>query len=58
MEGFVFRFAAVYADLKSAINQQSAQDDLQWWRSNHGPDMPMNWPQFEVFEPYRSGLLN
>lgn len=43
-------FSAVYADMKSTISQASAQEDLQWWRSNHGPDMPMNWPQFEEYD--------
>lgn len=38
----------VYRELEQVIRGADAQDDLRWFRSTSGPDMPMNWPQFEV----------
>ncbi|CAK8693979.1 unnamed protein product [Clavelina lepadiformis] len=45
--------ASIYSDMKSVIDRSSAQEDLKWWRSTFGPDMPMNWPQFEEYDPER-----
>ena len=42
------RFQTVYQTLEDTISAADAEDDLKWFRSNHGPGMPMNWPQFEV----------
>ncbi|KAK1796384.1 hypothetical protein P4O66_009434 [Electrophorus voltai] len=42
-------YATVYRELERAITSSSAQDDLKWFNSNHGPDMHMNWPQFEEY---------
>ncbi|KAM9705462.1 protein kinase C and casein kinase substrate in neurons protein 2 isoform 3-T3 [Menidia menidia] len=41
------RFQTVYHTLEDTISATEAEDDLKWFRSNHGPGMPMNWPQFE-----------
>ncbi|XP_061570104.1 protein kinase C and casein kinase substrate in neurons protein 2 isoform X4 [Cololabis saira] len=41
------RFQTVYHTLDDTISATDADDDLKWFRSNHGPGMPMNWPQFE-----------
>ncbi|XP_043963686.1 protein kinase C and casein kinase substrate in neurons protein 2 isoform X2 [Gambusia affinis] len=41
------RFQTVYQTLEDTISATDAEDDLKWFRSNHGPGMPMNWPQFE-----------
>ncbi|KAM4712146.1 protein kinase C and casein kinase substrate in neurons protein 2 isoform 2-T3 [Anableps anableps] len=41
------RFQTVYQTLEDTISGTDAEDDLKWFRSNHGPGMPMNWPQFE-----------
>ncbi|XP_033470583.1 protein kinase C and casein kinase substrate in neurons protein 2 isoform X4 [Epinephelus fuscoguttatus] len=41
------RFQTVYHTLEDTISATDAEDDLKWFRSNHGPGMPMNWPQFE-----------
>lgn len=42
------RFQTVYHTLEDTIKSADAEEDLKWFRSNHGPGMPMNWPQFEV----------
>ncbi|KAJ8387037.1 hypothetical protein AAFF_G00162140 [Aldrovandia affinis] len=41
------KFQTVYQTLEDTIKAADAKDDLKWFRSNHGPGMPMNWPQFE-----------
>ncbi|XP_054910766.1 protein kinase C and casein kinase substrate in neurons protein 2 isoform X2 [Poeciliopsis prolifica] len=41
------RFQTIYQTLEDTISATDAEDDLKWFRSNHGPGMPMNWPQFE-----------
>uniref|UniRef100_A0A3B3ZGY9 Uncharacterized protein n=1 Tax=Periophthalmus magnuspinnatus TaxID=409849 RepID=A0A3B3ZGY9_9GOBI len=42
------KFQTIYHTLEDTISATDAEDDLKWFRSNHGPGMPMNWPQFEV----------
>ncbi|XP_040886588.1 protein kinase C and casein kinase substrate in neurons protein 2 isoform X4 [Toxotes jaculatrix] len=41
------RFQTIYHTLEDTISATDAEEDLKWFRSNHGPGMPMNWPQFE-----------
>uniref|UniRef100_A0A3Q0R071 Protein kinase C and casein kinase substrate in neurons 2 n=1 Tax=Amphilophus citrinellus TaxID=61819 RepID=A0A3Q0R071_AMPCI len=41
------RYREVYQTLEDTISGTDAEEDLKWFRSNHGPGMPMNWPQFE-----------
>ncbi|XP_034019100.1 protein kinase C and casein kinase substrate in neurons protein 2 isoform X4 [Thalassophryne amazonica] len=41
------RFQTVYHTLQDTISATDAEEDLKWFRCNHGPGMPMNWPQFE-----------
>uniref|UniRef100_A0A3B3ZGT2 Protein kinase C and casein kinase substrate in neurons 2 n=1 Tax=Periophthalmus magnuspinnatus TaxID=409849 RepID=A0A3B3ZGT2_9GOBI len=41
------KFQTIYHTLEDTISATDAEDDLKWFRSNHGPGMPMNWPQFE-----------
>ncbi|XP_077400645.1 protein kinase C and casein kinase substrate in neurons protein 2 isoform X4 [Vanacampus margaritifer] len=41
------RFQTIYQTMDDTIAATDAEEDLKWFRSNHGPGMPMNWPQFE-----------
>ncbi|XP_049616716.1 protein kinase C and casein kinase substrate in neurons protein 2 isoform X2 [Syngnathus scovelli] len=41
------KFQTIYHTLEDTIAATDAEEDLKWFRSNHGPGMPMNWPQFE-----------
>lgn len=42
------RYKSIYTDMAACISKVNSEADLMWWRQNNGPDMPMNWPQFEV----------
>ncbi|XP_032361107.1 protein kinase C and casein kinase substrate in neurons protein 2 isoform X1 [Etheostoma spectabile] len=44
------RFQTIYHTLEDTISATDAEEDLKWFRSNHGPGMPMNWPQFETLD--------
>nr|XP_009932278.1 PREDICTED: protein kinase C and casein kinase substrate in neurons protein 1 isoform X1 [Opisthocomus hoazin] len=44
-------YANVYRELEQTIRLSDAQEDLRWFRSSSGPGMPMNWPQFEEWNP-------
>ncbi|XP_005428960.1 protein kinase C and casein kinase substrate in neurons protein 1 [Geospiza fortis] len=44
-------YANVYRELEQTIRMSDAQEDLRWFRSTSGPGMPMNWPQFEEWNP-------
>ncbi|CAG02440.1 unnamed protein product, partial [Tetraodon nigroviridis] len=41
------RFQTIYHTLEDTISATDAEEDLKWFRTNQGPGMPMNWPQFE-----------
>ncbi|XP_051974207.1 protein kinase C and casein kinase substrate in neurons protein 2 isoform X2 [Xyrauchen texanus] len=41
------KYKTVYNTLEDTIQGSDAEEDLKWFRSNHGPGMFMNWPQFE-----------
>ncbi|KAJ8265444.1 hypothetical protein COCON_G00145430 [Conger conger] len=44
-------YATVYRELERTILAANTQEDLKWFSNNHGPGMPMNWPQFEEYNP-------
>uniref|UniRef100_A0A8C2CKW6 Protein kinase C and casein kinase substrate in neurons 2 n=1 Tax=Cyprinus carpio TaxID=7962 RepID=A0A8C2CKW6_CYPCA len=41
------KYSTIYHTLEDTLQAADAQEDLKWFRSNHGPGMPMNWPRFE-----------
>ncbi|XP_041934626.1 protein kinase C and casein kinase substrate in neurons protein 2 isoform X4 [Alosa alosa] len=41
------KFQTVYHTLEDTVKSADAEEDLKWFRNNHGPGMHMNWPQFE-----------
>ncbi|XP_056153140.1 protein kinase C and casein kinase substrate in neurons 2 protein-like [Lampris incognitus] len=42
---------AVYSELHHTLMSVSEQDDLRWWKNNHGPGMPTDWPRIEEWVP-------
>ncbi|XP_036373502.1 protein kinase C and casein kinase substrate in neurons protein 2 isoform X1 [Megalops cyprinoides] len=48
------KFQTVYHTLEDTVKAVDVEEDLKWFRSNHGPGMPMNWPQFENLDLSRS----
>lgn len=41
-------YATIYRELERTILAANTQEDLKWFSNNHGPEMHMNWPAFEV----------
>ncbi|KAI1892961.1 hypothetical protein AGOR_G00138890 [Albula goreensis] len=44
-------YATVYRELERTVLAANTQEDLKWFSNTHGPGMPMNWPQFEEYNP-------
>ncbi|KAK7123319.1 hypothetical protein R3I93_021665 [Phoxinus phoxinus] len=42
---------AVYGELHHTLTSVSEPDDLRWWKNNHGPGMPTDWPKIEDWNP-------
>ncbi len=38
----------IYEEFYHTINNADREKDLKWWSNNHGVNMAMNWPDFEV----------
>lgn len=52
---FFFSLPQIYDEFYHTVNNADYEKDLKWWSNNHGVNMAMNWPQFEVmylFSPY------
>ena len=43
-----FRLPQIYEELHHTISNADDEKDLRWWSNNHGINMAMQWPQFEV----------
>jgi len=44
----MLRYVQVYNQIRENIQQADAPADLKWWSVNHGPEMNVSWPSFEV----------
>ncbi|XP_047465515.1 protein kinase C and casein kinase substrate in neurons protein 1-like isoform X2 [Mugil cephalus] len=42
---------AVYSELHDTLMSINEQEDLRWWKNNHGPGMPTDWPKIEEWVP-------
>ncbi|KAM6897734.1 protein kinase C and casein kinase substrate in neurons protein 1-like isoform 2-T3 [Xenentodon cancila] len=42
---------AVYSELHQTLMSIDEQEDLKWWKNNHGPGMPTDWPKIEEWVP-------
>lgn len=42
---------AVYSELHHTLMSICEQDDLRWWRNNHGPGMTTDWPALQEWVP-------
>ena len=43
--------AQIYREFEHTVSSADKEKDLRWWSNNHGVNMPMNWPAFEVSDP-------
>ncbi|KAL0984305.1 hypothetical protein UPYG_G00139720 [Umbra pygmaea] len=41
----------VYSELHHTLMSINETDDLKWWKNNHGPGMPTDWPKIEEWVP-------
>ena len=44
----IFSLPQIYQEFHSTIQNADHEKDLKWWSNNHGVNMAMAWPQFEV----------
>ena len=38
----------IYREFEHTVSNADKEKDLRWWSNNHGVNMAMNWPAFEV----------
>lgn len=48
---------AVYSELHDTLMAINDQDDLKWWKNNHGPGMPTDWPKIQVVHVIIRGIM-
>lgn len=48
------RYAQVYTNLHGTVARTDPDQDLKWWSTSHGVDMPMAWPAFEVSHHFQN----
>lgn len=44
----LYSLPQIYEEFYHTINNADHEKDLRWWSNNHGVNMAMNWPLFEV----------
>lgn len=44
----LIRLPQIYEEFNHTIHNADHEKDLRWWSNNHGVNMAMNWPLFEV----------
>lgn len=49
-------FNVIYDEMKETIGKCNIEEDLSWWSSHHGVDMPVDFPQFEEYSPELSSI--
>uniref|UniRef100_A0A8C5DZA6 Protein kinase C and casein kinase substrate in neurons protein 3-like n=1 Tax=Gouania willdenowi TaxID=441366 RepID=A0A8C5DZA6_GOUWI len=42
---------AVYSELHQTLMAIDEQEDLKWWKNNHGPGMATDWPKIKEWVP-------
>lgn len=55
---FLRRLPQIYEEFYHTINNADQGKDLKWWSNNHGINMAMNWPQFEVAPEFTAEELH
>lgn len=48
MNQSLFSLPRIYEEFNHTVANADYEKDLKWWSNNHGVNMPMNWPSFEV----------
>lgn len=48
MSQSLFSLPRIYEEFNHTVANADYEKDLKWWSNNHGVNMPMNWPSFEV----------
>ena len=48
MSNFISSLPRIYEEFHHTVSNSDYEKDLKWWSNNHGVNMPMNWPAFEV----------
>ena len=52
----IFSLPPIYEEFHHTISNADHMKDLKWWSNNHGVNMAMNWPTFEVSHPVNGAV--